>query len=318
MAQTQLFKMPFGFSSTAPVVPVWPRYASNPPVRHPSRNKLRYRPRGTTALTVVSLRDAKAPKFVKNHQAAWQAQTATAARARRKTVVIWAGMAVASVAILSGGYAIVPQTTPTGEFAASDLLTTAPAMETVPQAPAPRAPVVAAAIDKGLQLPAPPSLSPQEPRVMTQAPLAPPTPTPTQVPTLDRQPNIIATASAPAALFTQSQDDPFVCAFCASAFPQFGQVSFDVQTTDTNAPQVQNLMRNLDQYQSNLRLSAIPVTNNQVRFYRTEDAQAAGALAALYNAELVDLTWFAPTADIAKIDVLLAAKDTTAAAQNGL
>ena len=92
---------------------------------------------------------------------------------------------------------------------------------------------------------------------------------------------------------------------------------FDVQSSDIAAAHVQALMISLGQYQSTIRQSQIEVTTSQVRFYRASDAPAAASLASIYNADLVDLTWFAPADDIAKIDVILAKQDTGSAPADG-
>lgn len=52
--------------------------------------------------------------------------------------------------------------------------------------------------------------------------------------------------------------------------------------------------------------AAIPVAQNQVRFYSPTDQDAAMALAERYEATLVDLTWYSPAPATATLDLWLA------------
>ena len=52
--------------------------------------------------------------------------------------------------------------------------------------------------------------------------------------------------------------------------------------------------------------AAIPVAQNQVRFYSTDDQDAATALAERYEAALVDLSWYSPAPATATLDLWLA------------
>ena len=52
--------------------------------------------------------------------------------------------------------------------------------------------------------------------------------------------------------------------------------------------------------------AAIPVAQNQVRYYSADDQDAATALAERYDAALVDLTWYSPAPATATLDLWLA------------
>ncbi|WP_211095467.1 hypothetical protein [Yoonia sediminilitoris] len=108
---------------------------------------------------------------------------------------------------------------------------------------------------------------------------------------------------------------PFICKDCRPTFPSFGQVTFAVQSSSEGSYVVADMMRNVRPDSFELRPSEIAITSNQVRFYRARDAVAAGQLADRYGASLVDLTWFAPKDEIARIDVLVADAAMTPATQ---
>jgi hypothetical protein len=322
-----------GLRENATGTVIWPKTVMTSPKRHPSRGKVNYLLRG--ASQSASRKPLKQIAGVQDHRATWRAKTIAAKKTKKSRELriaagfsaAVAGLAIAGVLTFQLGQVpsyqaggMVVQTSiiglgqaPIAEFADMPIfnLDGTPRIQT-------QAPGVVISQDNVLSLRSPAqttSRTPQ-PAIMDRAPLW--FAAPSQIDSY----NVVARALAapeiviPSPVITPELSQPFACSSCAPAFPQFGQVKFDVQSTDPDAAYVQNLMASLAQYQSTVRQSQIEVATSQVRFYRASDAPAAASLAALYNADLVDLTWFAPADDIAKIDVILAKRSIVPASED--
>ena len=311
MVLTPNLKTPFrlGFQRERPEAPVWPQSASFPAVRHPSRPKVRYRPRGSVMPSNHVHPENAFAQIEPKETSYWEQRTALVAQeraTRRNKVTIYTGVVIASLITLAGSYTVATQPSTTTQVAElnlelpdvlSEMTVAAPVIENVASLSPPAQTPVLEAPQPGIMKLAPQSLQP---------------PTATLVPTfglqMERAPEFVKSVPITA----PQQDNASVCRFCAPAFPRFNQVKFAIQATDATADHVQNLMSDLGQYERDLIPSAIPIADNQVRFYRAEDAQAARVLASRLDADLVDLTWFAPGSDIAKIDILLSTSGTPA------
>ena len=317
MVPAQIIKMPFRpeLHNEAPEAPVWPRMVACPAVRHPSRPKVRYRPRSLFVPSNQAHPENAFTQIERNETSYWEQRTALAAKdraTRRKKAAIYTGVAIAGLMTLAGSYTVTRQPSPPAQVAVLNLelpqvlpemTVDAPVIESVARfSPPAQAPVLGA----------------PQPGIMNLAPQSLQPPRATLLPTFNLQTARTPAIVTSAPMTAPQQDDAFVCQSCAPAFPQFNQVRFAIQVTDATAERVQNLMRDLGQYERDLITSAIPIVDNQVRFYRAEDAQAARVLASRLDADLVDLTWFAPGSDIAKIDILLSTPSTPAVPADAL
>jgi len=319
----------FGFQENVVSVAVWPKTVAMPPKRHPSRGKPKYRLRGTRQSANSKPDQHTAAAVFHDHQGTWEAKTRATKKAKKSRELriaacfgaTLAGLATVGVLTsqqihVSGNVSnnILAQTAvigfvqpPTAEFADLPAVNLERAPQIMMQAPR------NIATTSELPQPTPPTLTTvraPQPAVLVRAPQL--IAAPRQVAPLSRvsQGFTAPEFMIPTPVNAPALPEPFDCRACTPAFPQFGQVMFDVQSSDIDAANVQTLMASLGQYQSTVRKSQIELTTSQVRFYRASDAAAAASLASIYNADLVDLTWFAPADDIAKIDVILANQST--------
>lgn len=121
--------------------------------------------------------------------------------------------------------------------------------------------------------------------------------------------------TAPRLALPQTQaGEGFSCSTCYAPPPDFENIFIAVFATDTGASALIDGLSTLGAKDVRIRTTQIAAATNQVRFYRAEDAPYARYLAGRYDARIVDLTWFAPSSDIATLDLLLA----TAAGSNAL
>lgn len=336
MVHIDNLKMPFlsRLNRVRPSEPVWPRTLVSPIKRSPPRAKIEYRARPTLKPSLVG----PAQQVTIDHRSIWIAHTADVAKRKRlhkQCAMMIVSIAIASVGVLLAGAVVLPHQAPVSIDIARN---TATAQTSVPTL------VSAIDINLGPTLPTAPARAstpntfqtvlriptselspeilvmglPQPMGIMERAPMT------LRSPRVPSSPKITIASHVPprimklAVLTSPQVEGVFDCQACSPAFPQFESVIFEVQASDITATRVQEIMAALAPYQSNLRPSAIAIASSQVRFYRVQDAQAAAALASLYNAELVDLTWFSPQTEIAKIDVLIARQNTSAADADGL
>jgi hypothetical protein len=336
MTENTDFASWFGRQENVVSTIVWPNFAATPPKRHPSRGKPKYRLRGTRRSTSSKPEWDTAAAVVHDHQGTWQAKICATKNAKKSRELRLAAClstafaGFATVGILTaqhlqvsgnGSSNILEQTsvmgsvqTPVAEFAGLPAVNLEPAPQIMTRASS------STMTTSELPQPTPPALTTvqaPQPAVLDRAPQLLPTPLQVGRANLVSQGFATPELRVPAALNAPALPQLFDCRSCGPAFPQFGQVMFDVQSSDIGAANVQALMTSLGQYQSTVRQSQIEVTRSQVRFYRASDAPAAASLAAIYNADLVDLTWFAPADDIAKIDVILAKQNTGPAPADG-
>jgi len=336
MTENTDFASWFGLRENVVSTAVWPNAVAMPPKRHPSRGKPKYRLRGTRQSASSNQEQHTAAAVDHDHQRTWESKTRASKKAKKSRELRFAvcfSAAFASLVTVGVGTTQQVQVSGTGS---SNILALTSVNDLV------QAPIVDFAGLPAINLERAPQIMTQAPRSTTNTSElpqpTPPTLTTVRAPQpviLDRAPQLLAAPlqvtrpsfvsqgspapkfMVPAEVNVPASPQPFDCRSCAPAFPQFGQVKFDVQSSDIDAANVQRLMASLGQYQSTVRQSQIEVTTSQVRFYRASDAPAAASLASIYNADLVDLTWFAPADDIAKIDVILAKQNTGSASDAG-
>lgn len=281
------------------------------PERHPSRAAYPYRARGTRRGPLTGGQ-------------VWPPKRSAAAERQRAQQLTLAGGTLAAVAIASvlalalrDGASVSPQ-----PLAATDpvVLQTDVTTLSAPESNV-GTPVAVHATTTGtenaegaafLQ----PAVAPPAPAQLAAPPAAPVAQVRTEVPQTPTTTQDIAAVfpevslppltTAPNSLPLPARDAAFVCSTCTSAFPQFDQVSFAIFAADPEGAQARALAENLAAYPMTVSPPAIPITQNAVRFYRTEDAAPAAELAAIYAATLVDLTWFSPDTEIARIEVMFA------------
>lgn len=201
----------------------------------------------------------------------------------------------------------------------------APVVITTPQPPAPApvaeaqpAPAAAAPVAVAEPVPAPVSPAPAaEPEVPGPAPVIaatspsmnaaqpdnvpgqPASPTPAQ----PRQEG----ADAPALSALEPAPAPFVCTDCQTRVPELGNVAVVLHLgTGDDGSATMAVLRDLGVAEITTTPTAFPVSTSQVRYYRTEDIDAAKALAVQYGATLVDLTWYDPAPIAPTLDLWLA------------
>jgi hypothetical protein len=326
----------FGLRENVVSTAVWPNTVAVLPKRHPSRGKPKYRLRGTRQSASSNPKQHTAAAVDHDHQGTWKVKTRATKKAKKSRELRLAACVSATLAGLATVGVLTAQQGQGSGNVSNNILAQTSVIGLV------QTPVTELAGLPAINLErAPQFITQASSGTMTASELPQPTPprlttarTPQPV-ILDRAPQLLAAPlqvarlsfvsqgspapefMVPAEVNVPASPQPFDCRSCAPAFPQFGQVRFDVQSLDIDAANVQTLMASLGQYQSTFRQSQIEVTKSQVRFYRVSDAPAAASLASIYNADLVDLTWFAPADDIAKIDVILAKQNTGSASDAG-
>lgn len=295
-----LFDRAFGASEA--VAPVWPKDLHETPVRHPSRARTAYRPRGLSRLD-LNAQERSRQMAAARGQAVWppSARSSVTGRApfiRRAAV---AGIPILGLGLLLAGYGAV-QTTPPG----LPLQSTTSIATPVPAAsePALLAPSPVATLQAVIETP-PPS-------VLDRAPLPP-----MQLATQDNPPVVSAVSEpsltmAPPALAASKPDDAFVCILCATPLPPFEGVTIALHADIADLPAFTAARAVLSAQDYAVTTPQIAVVRNQVRFYRPADAANAQDLAARFNASVVDLTWFAPDGSPARIDLFLTPSDRNA------
>lgn len=320
MAGTSNLSFPLfaGFRQSRSVRAIWPAIVADPPVRHASRPKYICRTRGSDGVTSLGARH-RPPSL--DYSTVWAAQTEAAKFSLRMRSVAKISATIMSIGVVLGGYAVM-QITPSSPQST-------PALARLQQAPA----LDPIAISDSLQLTQPANLgrapsAPTMPPYLVAKPAGQPAPQsrPLQIrpqvsktaPTLGQSPEVLAAPAVVAATYSTPVTmsplrpaqpvalDPFVCVNCDSAIPAFDGARFAVQTSDVNATTTVQLLAALAAYDVDLRTTAILFPSSEVRYYRTEDAEPARALAGRYDANLVDLTWIASRPDIPRIDIILA------------
>ena len=290
---------------------LWPQRVPTEPKRHPSRPRYRYRARGT--------RQAHAAKA-----GVWPPQTSAVVQHNYARTGAVAGAVLTPLLIVLAlapsfpvGQFDAPRTAnPPMPFAVQSILPSLPdpaigvganLLASSPESPTPAANRTVA-FDGGTlpSLPFQLKEPPATPFVLAQAPALPAIGAPRDTVAIASAASTPLVIVLPAPLSPPEPDTAFVCGTCATAFPQFDQVSFAVFVADTEGPQTRELVENLATYDMTLARPSIPITQNAVRFYRQQDAGPAAALAAIHGAALVDLTWFSPGTEIARVEIMLA------------
>lgn len=326
----------FGLKENVVSTAVWPKPVATPPKRHPSRGKPKYRLRGTRRSASNHPDQHLAAAVDHDHQGTWEAKTRATKKAKKSRELRLAARVSATLASLAtvgvltaqqvqvfGNVSnnILAQTsviglvqTPVIEFAGLPAINLEGAPQFMTRA---SSGTLAATEVPQPTLPTMTTVRAPQPAILDRAPQLLAAPLQVARPNLVSQGFAAPQFVAPAAMNLPATPEPFECRACTAAFPQFAQVKFDVQSSDLDAANVRTLLASLEEYQSTVRQSQIEITTSQVRFYRARDATAAASLASIYNADLVDLTWFAPADDIAKIDVILANQSTGSALVDG-
>ena len=284
------------------VTALWTRRQSAQPQRHPSRRKPTYHPRGSRPAAPLD-------------GGLWLARTQAAQR--RRSVRGTANLLVAIlpvVALIAGfaafapmsdapaGVPILAPTMATPNIGSASLPVIA-LPETLPQvAPQP----AAVAFDLPPQIPAMIGAVSSAPQVLSLAPTLSAPRMAGQDIQMPTAPSMITVSAAPPILAAPATDAPPVCASCGVPFPNLGGLTLAVMAADPSDPRAASLLASVTGEQPAIAPSPIPLKQSAVRFYRPEDAGPAAALAAIYDAALVDLTWFAPDAAPARIEVMLA------------
>lgn len=331
MVATQTLQNPFAqvFGGGEKAAPLWPQEVPMQPQRHPSRPRLAYHLRGKLMPGAIAIWGEDEIARL-DRQAAARMQPAHNVMAHPVAAPASRGKAVAllSCTLVGVGVALVmgfgAQTTPQGQSAAlavqdqvitqptePDTLASNTANIDVSPVAAPPAGVPAERVEPALPA-SPPQITLQT-RPVAQQPLvadaAPGLSAPalaSAIPNIsDVQRDPIATARPDAPIAVQP-GDPFTCATCVAALPRLDGIVVAVFANDMDAAATQGVLRDLGPQGAYLNPLQIDIATHQVRYYRTTDEAAARALAARYDATLVDLSWFSPTANTAKIDVLLA------------
>lgn len=314
---------------------IWPRELPDVPVRHPSRHKMPYRPRGQTRLRLelAGAGQVARPLTAQIHPFKTPAPAATArakSKARGMRLAVVACLPLLGVGVILAGYGVMqdaPLDPPANTRTAPLQVIAEVQSPQISARPVAGVEVMKADINRQTALQ---PVAAVEPEATIAAPALAPQPTAfLRVPDLVARsgvisrPDIAGTTSKapvtvlPAALGIPSPVDPFTCQDCTPALPRFENIAIEVLATDAEAVAVRDALTSLDAQSVRFTAAQIPVSDNQVRFYRPQDAAAAQALATRYGATLVDLTWFAPATDTAKIDLFLAASPQAGPPQTG-
>ncbi len=297
------------------VKPVWPREVSGAPVRHPSRSRSAYIPRGQRGLELAATWhiDEAARLDRKAHELSLQRDAAKARKDRTTPAPSAAFVAphnirraaIAAIPVLGFGLALAglsasQRAAPTPPEQATAALE-APQAVGGPFATPPNVPAAG---------PAQPLPTAVAPNVMGRAPLLAARPVRLDNPSFTFAAIPPQVPAVPDNLTAPQPDAAFVCHDCTAPLAPFENVTVTVQADSADATALQTANAVLGAQTYVVTASQIDVTQTHVRFYRPEDAAAAQALAARYNAAVVDLTWFAPDAAPARIDLFVApAKD---------
>lgn len=282
--------------------PIWQRDLTGPTARAASRPKMKYRPRGKTRPTELF---QPAPELAIKPIP----QTTTNA-APRKSVVAYAviggvGMALAGYILLTTTAQNDPaSSTQSSPRPVPQLVLSGPIATPMPAAlgPSDTAPKLPAANISAM--PSPPTFVPL---AFTRPSAIPPRPVTTSAtprlipePQIPALPTIISTAAQPI-------QQPTLTAPPTIAPLRFDDVDIEVFAAADTAEDVRAVL-GTDGVRFNG--SQIDIATRQVRFYRPQDATSAQILAARFDAALIDLTWFMPGSDTAKIDLFLTTHPT--------
>lgn len=298
---------------------VWPRDISDAPVRHPSRSRSAYQPRGQQGLQLAAAwrldeaarLDRKAHELSQDRDAAKQsaltpdtAQRAAIARSRNIRRAGFAGLPILGLGLALAGNAALQSAPPTPPLQTIATPVAAPPPDAIP-AKATGAGTGFAPASSGPP-PTRPAPAFQQPDIMDRAPFLPVQPV-----RMDNPPTIAATlapqvSGRPDGLTALQPDDPLVCRDCTAPLAPFDGLRFTVHADSTDTAAVRTARSVLSAQAYDVTESRIGVAQTHVRFYRAQDAAAAQALAARYDAALVDLTWFAPGDAPARVDLFMA------------
>ena len=215
--------------------------------------------------------------------------------------LIFAG--IAAVVVVVGGFLVMSGDDPAPAAVVAAAEPPAPAPIAPP--PAEPAPVVAAA----------PEPTPAEivPDAMTTAPAAlasAPAPVSQDLPrpsdATDPAPALLVTV-APDLALTATAPTPFTCQDCSFVIPELADLTVVLfQPAGIMPWEAAGRLSALGVGGVAMSEAAIPVVENQVRYYSEDDLGAAQILADRYGATLVDLTWYDPAPAASNLDLWLA------------
>jgi len=300
---------------------VWQTTVASQPVRHPSRPKHRYRPRGSNH---ASTHEPRLHQSATDHSATWVAQSSRAQSSRKQRSIAKLGATCLGFGIALGGLSITqaylteprvgPDVAPFQQAPEIGTIAFGEISEMVRPANIGGAPAISAlppelpmmSNRQSSQATTSPHASPSPPDLVSAAPASVQGAITSDRPALKITSSSVPDTTPPTRMALPAPDDPFVCAACEIAIPAFDGVKFAVQATDISTVTAQRLIAALSIYDVDLRASPIAFPRSEVRFYRAQDAEPARILAGQYDANLVDLTWAASPAGAATIEIILA------------
>lgn len=309
--------------------PVWPRVSCEPPIRHPARPKFKHRNRG---------------EFDAELAARWGFDLANSGDHAPREILapeksgthrgyVWLACGLGIAVIIAGYSAYEPRSQLPVTISANTVL----AADVQAFAPAPPFSVSTALVGTRpmRQRPANSNVTVKSTPALQDTPTFEPLLLNPIRPSVQERPQELVRPSAPLAVvttITARQDAPtirqpaqpisapvvdsFVCADCVSPMPRLSGITLSLFTFDTDVTADKDWFAAAGASDVRTAVAQIAPRTNQVRFYRPDDAAAAQALAQRYNASLVDLTWFAPADQNAKIDILLAEAPSGTAIEN--
>ena len=297
----------FGVSQSA--VYTWAAVHNEPPRRSPSRPHRPYQPRGQ--VSTAALRVWGTPQTPK------RARATVAPPEPSKRISYAIAVPLVGVGIVLAGVAIYsPQSAVPPAVAVPDITALkapiVPAADTLDLAATNPVPAIAKATAWALPAAQPtstittPPMRDVRPQVGTTAPSIAPLPAILgHEPVIAQRPTVAMRPDAPAQVTLTPDIEPFACQSCLPLAPAFDGITLMVFASGTEPD---GLLAGLAPKDIVISAPAITPENNQVRFYRADDAEQAAFLARTYNAALVDLTWFAPDQISPRIDLFLASK----------
>lgn len=201
---------------------------------------------------------------------------------------------IAAVVVIVGGLLALGGNEPAPAIVvatAPDAPAPAPLVETPPEAPG---------LETG------PSAMTTAPAAFADAPGAALQDMPRLVAATDATPALMTTA-APDLALTVAAPAPFTCEDCSFVIPELGDLTVVLfQPAGIMPWEAAGRLRALGVGGVAMSEAAIPVVENQIRYYSEDALGAAQILAVRYGAALVDLTWYDPAPAASNLDLWLA------------
>lgn len=206
-------------------------------------------------------------------------------------VLIFGGIAAV---VVVGGFLALGGNEPapaTVVATAPDAPAPAPLVETAPEAPAPETGPAAMTTAPTAFADAPGTVLQDLPRLVAATDATP----------------VLMTTAAPDLALTAAAPSPFTCQDCSFVIPELGDLTVVLfQPAGIMPWEAAGRLRELGVRGVAMSEAAIPVVENQVRYYSDDDLGAAQILAIRYGAAVVDLTWYDPAPAASNLDLWLA------------